>query len=122
MSISVKRVYDPPAPEDGYRVLVDRLWPRGLTRAAAHVDLWLRDLAPTTGLRKWFGHDPDRWPEFQVRYADELKGHPDLLDLVQDLERHHGRVTLLYGARDRVHNEAQVLAEALRARRAHSHR
>ncbi|HEX5038885.1 MAG TPA: DUF488 family protein [Candidatus Limnocylindria bacterium] len=122
MSINVKRVYDPPAPEDGYRVLVDRLWPRGLTRAAADVDLWLRDLGPTTELRKWFGHAVERWPEFQVRYTAELKGHAQLLDLVQDVERHHDRVTLLYGARDRDHNEAQVLADALRARPAHSHR
>jgi uncharacterized protein YeaO (DUF488 family) len=121
MSISVKRVYDAAASDDGYRILVDRLWPRGMTREAARVDLWLRDIGPSTELRKWFGHEPDRWPEFQVRYADELNRHGELLDLVQDLERHHDRVTLLYGARDRDRNEAQVIAEALRDRPAHSH-
>ena len=122
MSISVKRVYDPAASEDGYRVLVDRLWPRGLTREAAQVHLWLRDIGPTGELRKWFGHEPGRWPEFQARYADELRSHGELLDLVQDLERHHDQVTLLYGARDRDRNEAQVIAEALEERPAHAHR
>lgn len=122
MSICVKRVYDPPDVADGYRILVDRLWPRGLTREAAQVDVWLRDIGPTTELRKWFDHEADRWPEFQARYTYELRGHGQLLDLVQDIERHHERVTLLYGARDRVHNEAQVIAEALSERPAHSHR
>jgi len=122
MSMSLKRVYDPPAAEDGYRVLVDRLWPRGLTHAAAHVDLWLPDIGPSTGLRKWYDHDVERWPEFQARYADELNDHGELLDLLQDLDRHHPRVTLLFGARDRDHNEAQVIVDALRARPLHSHR
>ena len=117
MSISVKRVYDPPAPEDGYRVLVDRLWPRGLTRAAAHVDLWLRDLAPTTGLRKWFGHDPARWPEFRRRYMKELGRHPDRLRQLRSLAR-KGPVTLVYSARDEAHNDAVVLRELLLGRKA----
>ena len=122
MSIVVKRVYDQLAPDDGYRVLVDRLWPRGLSREAAHLDLWLRDVAPTTKLRTWYDHKVERWPEFQVRYAEELKEHGALLDLILDIERHRQRVTLLFGARDRDHNEAQVLAAALHRRPAHSHR
>ncbi len=122
MSISVKRVYDPPSPDDGYRVLVDRLWPRGLSREAAHVDLWLQDIAPTTELRKWYGHQVERWPEFKKRYAAELAGHGDLLDLLSDIERHRGRVTLLFAARDTEHNEAQVVADVLARRPVHSHR
>ncbi len=122
MSIIVKRVYDQPSPEDGYRVLVDRLWPRGLSRAVAHLDLWMRDVAPTTELRTWFDHKVERWPEFQERYAEELEGHGALLDLILDIERHQHRVSLLFGARDREHNEAQVLAAALHRRPAHSHR
>ena len=122
MSIVVKRVYDQLAPDDGYRVLVDRLWPRGLSRDAAHLDLWVRDVAPTTKLRTWYDHKVERWPEFQERYAAELKEHGALLDLILDIERHRRRVTLLFAARDRDHNEARVLAAALRRRPAHSHR
>ena len=121
MSIAVKRVYDQPSAEDGYRVLVDRLWPRGLSRALAKLDLWLQDIAPTTELRKWYGHEPERWPEFRKRYAEELQGHGALLDLLLDIERHHGRLTLLFAARDRERNEAQVLMDSLRRRPAHSH-
>lgn len=122
MSIVVKRVYDQPSPEDGYRVLVDRLWPRGLSHAMAQLDLWLRDVAPSTDLRTWYGHEVDRWPEFQRRYSEELEAHGALLDLIRDIERHRQRVTLLFAARDREHNEAQVLATALLRRPAHSHR
>ena len=121
MSIAVKRVYDQPSAEDGYRVLVDRLWPRGLSRALAKLDLWLQDIAPTTELRKWYGHEPERWPEFRKRYAEELQGHGALLDLLLDIERHHGRLTLLFAARDRERNEAQVLVDSLRRQPAHSH-
>jgi uncharacterized protein YeaO (DUF488 family) len=121
MSIFVKRVYDQPSPGDGYRVLVDRLWPRGLSHAMAQLDLWLRDIAPSTELRTWYGHKAERWPEFQRRYVKELEGHGALLDLLLDIERHRQRLTLLYGARDRERNEAQVLADALAHRPAHSH-
>jgi uncharacterized protein YeaO (DUF488 family) len=114
--IVVKRVYDQPSPDDGYRVLVDRLWPRGLSRAVAHLDLWLREVAPSTELRTWFAHDLERWPGFQRRYRRELQGHEALLDMLLEIGRHRDRVTLLYGARDREHNEAQVLAEVLLAR------
>jgi uncharacterized protein YeaO (DUF488 family) len=113
MSIVVKRVYDLASPDDGYRVLVDRLWPRGLSHAMARLDLWLRDVAPSTALRTWYGHRVERWPEFQKRYTKELEEHPDLLDRVLELEREHQRVSLLFAARDREHNEAQVLAAVL---------
>lgn len=122
VSIVVKRVYDQPRAEDGYRVLVDRLWPRGLSREIARLDLWLRDIAPTTELRTWYGHEVERWPEFRKRYLEELDGHGPLLDLLVDIESHRDRLTLLYAARDRVHNEAQVLAEALSQRPPHAHR
>lgn len=117
MTVKVKRVYDPPSASDGYRILVDRLWPRGLTQEAAAVDLWLRRIAPTTELRKWYAHDIERWPEFRTRYEEELSAHEDLLGLVEDVERHRKTVTLLFGAKDEEHNEAEVLAGVL-ARRA----
>jgi uncharacterized protein YeaO (DUF488 family) len=120
-SIVTKRIYAQPAASDGYRVLVDRLWPRGLSKDVAGIDLWLRDIAPSTALRKWYGHDVARWPGFAERYRRELEEHGQLLDLILDIEGHRGAVTLLYAARDEAHNEAQVLAEVLRRRRAHSH-
>ena len=118
MTIRVKRVYEGPAKADGYRVLVDRLWPRGLTKEAARVDLWLRPLAPTTELRRWFGHDPGRWELFRARYLEELAAHGELLELIRDLERRHGTVTLLFAAKDEAHNQARVLADVLRERAA----
>jgi uncharacterized protein YeaO (DUF488 family) len=121
MSIVTKRIYEQPTRADGFRVLVDRLWPRGLSKVVAAIDLWLRDVAPSTELRTWFDHDVARWPEFRDRYRQELAGHGELLDLLLDLERQHGAVTLLFGARDVDHNEAEVLAEALRERPAHAH-
>jgi uncharacterized protein YeaO (DUF488 family) len=114
MGIRVKRVYEPESPEDGYRVLVDRLWPRGLSKEEARVDLWLREVAPSTELRKWFAHDPGRWEEFSDRYRRELAEHPDLLKHLRDLESREGTLTLLFGARDPAHNQARVLAEVLR--------
>jgi uncharacterized protein YeaO (DUF488 family) len=121
MSITTKRIYALPSEADGYRILVDRLWPRGLSKLLAEVDLWLRDVAPSTGLRKWFGHDVARWPEFVERYGAELEGHGALLDLILDIERHRGAVTLLFAARDETHNEAEVLADVVRRRPPHSH-
>jgi uncharacterized protein YeaO (DUF488 family) len=121
VAIKVKRVYDPSSPEDGYRVLVDRLWPRGLSEKAAHVDLWMRDVAPTTELRKWYGHEVGKWPEFRERYEKELAQHGELLDLVRDIEHHRKTVTILFGAKDQEHNEANVLAEVLKHRRVHAH-
>lgn len=121
MSIETKRIYAHPSTADGYRVLVDRLWPRGLSRAIADIDLWLRDIGPSTELRKWYGHDVERWPTFVERYRQELEGHGELLDLLLDLERQHETVTLLFGARDELHNEAQLIATVLRGRPYHSH-
>jgi uncharacterized protein YeaO (DUF488 family) len=121
MSIVVKRVYDRPSTKDGYRVLVDRLWPRGVTKAMARLDLWMRDIAPSTSLRTWYDHKAERWPEFQERYATELEDQGPLLDLLLDIERQHGRLTLVFAARDRDRNEARVLAAALDQRPAHSH-
>ena len=120
MTIVTKRIYAPASEEDGYRVLVDRLWPRGVSRAEARIDRWLKDIAPSTELRKWYGHDVDRWPAFVERYRRELADHGELLDQLLDLERQHGTVTLLFAARDEDHNEAQVIAAALRDRRARS--
>ena len=111
--ITTKRVYDAPAPTDGYRVLIDRLWPRGISRERAKLDEWARELAPSTELRRWFGHDPDRFGEFRTRYRRELGAHADELDRLRERAR-AGPLTLLYGARDTEHNDAVVLAEVLR--------
>ena len=110
--LSIKRVYAEASGNDGRRILVDRLWPRGLTKEKAKVDLWLKEIAPSNELRKWFGHEPEKWPEFKRRYAEELKGRSEqLAQLRQEISR--GTVTLLYGARDEEHNEAAVLLEML---------
>ena len=112
MHLKIKRVYDTPAPEDGTRILVDRLWPRGLTKEKAHLDLWLKEVAPSTELRKWFAHDPAKWAEFKIRYRAELKHNPQPLQILkQELDK--GPATLLYGAKDQMHNEAQVLHQLL---------
>ncbi|MEJ2440830.1 MAG: DUF488 domain-containing protein [Gammaproteobacteria bacterium] len=111
MSVMLKRVYDPPAKADGERVLVDRLWPRGLTKVKARVDHWLKDVAPSTELRKWFGHDPEKWTEFKKRYRVELKNNPALSEL-QALSR-QGDITLVYAAKDQLHNEAVALKQIL---------
>ena len=108
MSVSIKRVYEEPSPEDGERILVDRLWPRGLTKEKAKVDLWLKDIAPSTELREWFGHDPAKWPEFQERYLKELEvNKAAVARLRAELEK--GSVTLIYGAKDEQYNDAVVL-------------
>jgi uncharacterized protein YeaO (DUF488 family) len=110
--IRVKRIYDPPDRQDGLRVLVDRIWPRGVRKGEARVDLWLKDVAPSTELRRWFGHDPERWVEFRRRYRTELKERPDVLALLRDKAR-RGRVTLLFAAGDPERNNAVALAERL---------
>ena len=108
MSIAIKRVYEPAAKADGYRVLVDRLWPRGLKKEDAAIDVWAKELAPSAALRKWFGHEVAHWEGFRHRYAAELDAHPEYWRaLAVQAERH--RVTLLYGARDEEHNQALVL-------------
>ena len=110
--IRLKRAYEAPAKSDGTRVLVDRLWPRGVRKEAAAVDHWFRDLAPSTELRQWFGHDVGRWREFQRRYAAELKHHAELLDELLRLVR-EGTLTLVFAARDEEHNDAVVLKQVL---------
>ena len=110
--IRLKRAYAPPTPDDGTRILVDRLWPRGITKVDAAIDRWPKELAPSTALRQWFGHDPARWEEFRRRYAQELHQHPQQLDELRALAR-KGLITLVYGARDEAHNDAVVLREVL---------
>ncbi len=106
-----KRIYEPAAKDDGFRVLVDRLWPRGLTKEKAQVDLWLKEVAPSTELRNWFKHDPEKWPEFQKRYRSELK--QEALDSLRKLEKQHKKVTLLYGAKSDERNQAVALLNIL---------
>jgi uncharacterized protein YeaO (DUF488 family) len=110
--VQVKRIYEPAARSDGFRVLVDRLWPRGVAKERAALDLWMKEIAPSTELRRWFGHDPKRWRQFKARYRAELQEHePELAKL--RLRARKGTVTLLFGARDAEHNEAVVLKEFL---------
>lgn len=111
-NIRLKRAYEPASPEDGVRVLVDRLWPRGLRKEDAAVAHWMKDIAPSSALRQWFGHDPERWPEFRRRYTSELRHHEKELEELRELAR-HGQVTLLFGARDEAHNDAVVLRDVL---------
>ncbi len=110
--IAVKRAYEPPALQDGLRVLVERLWPRGLSKQRAKIDLWLKEIAPSTELRKWFAHVPARWEEFQRRYRGELREKRELVKLLRKPSR-EGRVTLVYAARDEAHNSALVLKRFL---------
>lgn len=112
MKLSLKRVYEPPSEDDGLRVLVDRLWPRGLRKEDAAVDLWLKEIAPSAELRKWFGHDPDKWTEFGRRYRAELDGRGDEIDALRQ-RAGKGHVTLVYGAKDERHNQAVVLRDYL---------
>ena len=111
----VKRIYEPPAPGDGQRVLVDRIWPRGVSKQDAALTLWLKDVAPSDELRKWFGHEPGRWSEFQQRYRVELDGNEEAVARLRALLR-EAKVTLLYGAHDEEHNNAVALAGYLRER------
>jgi len=110
--MKIKRVYEQPDKEDGMRILVDRLWPRGLTKEKAAVDLWLKDIAPSTELRKWFGHEPVKWYDFTEKYLAELKENKKMVSLLKE-KTEHENVTLLYGAKDQEHNEALVLLNYL---------
>ena len=111
MPVRIKRVYDEPAADDGTRILVDRLWPRGISREKAAFETWMKDAAPSSALRKWFDHKPERWAEFQERYRDELRGNPEVETLRKMAAS--GTVTLLYGSRNREFNHARVLAEVV---------
>ena len=110
MTLRIKRIYEPPAAQDGTRILVDRLWPRGVSREEAHVHAWLKEIAPSAELRRWFGHDPDKWDAFRRRYLEELESNPAA---VEEFKRQIGQstATLLYGARDTEHNNALVLRD-----------
>jgi uncharacterized protein YeaO (DUF488 family) len=112
--LRVKRIYEPAASEDGYRVLVDRIWPRGVKKSDAAVDLWLKEIAPSTELRRWFGHDPAKWARFRTRYEAELKPRGEALAMLRSKAR-RGNVTLLYAAHDLEHNNAVALASVLGA-------
>jgi len=109
-AVKLKRAYEPAEPTDGTRILVDRLWPRGVKKEDAAIDQWLQDLAPSSELRKWFSHDPARWDEFRERYAAELSQHPDQLKEMRALAR-NGPITLVYSAHDEAHNNAVVLRD-----------
>jgi uncharacterized protein YeaO (DUF488 family) len=113
--LRLRRVYEPAVLADGKRILVDRLWPRGLTRQKAEIDRWMKEIAPSAELRQWFGHEPARWAEFQRRYKQELRAQGERVDELANLAA-RGRVTLVFGARDERHNDAVVLAAVVRAR------
>lgn len=108
MNIQIKRVYETPSPEDGKRILIDRLWPRGLTKEKAQVDVWLKEAAPSTELREWFGHDPEKWTQFRERYRKELEANTEAVTQLR-VALETGPVTLVYGAKDEQHNDAVVL-------------
>jgi len=112
--ISAKRVYEKPAKDDGFRVLVDRLWPRGLTKEKAKVDLWMKEIGPSDELRKWFHHEEGSWGEFEKKYKAELAEKKDLLSELRRLQKEHGKVTLLFGSKDEKQNQAVVLAGMLK--------
>jgi uncharacterized protein YeaO (DUF488 family) len=112
--IQIARIYEPAKKSDGRRVLVDRLWPRGIKKENAHVDLWMKDIAPSEALREWFGHKPERWTEFQRRYRTELSKKKELVAELKRAEKMHGKLTLLFAARDKKHNQAVVLLHMLK--------
>lgn len=112
----LKRAYEAPELDDGFRILVDRLWPRGVSKSSAQIDFWLKEIAPSSELRKWFGHDPSKWPRFRDRYFRELDKNPEAVDQLREHLR-RGPVTLVYGSKDREHNDAVALGEYLASRR-----
>ena len=114
-NVKLKRAYSPPSAADGTRILIDRLWPRGVRKSSAGIDRWVKDIAPSTALRKWFGHDPARWQEFRRRYAAEIRDHADQLAELRAAAR-EGPITLVFAARDELHNDAVVLRDALLGR------
>jgi uncharacterized protein YeaO (DUF488 family) len=113
--IKIKRAYQPADEKDGFRILVDRLWPRGISKVKAKLDLWMKDIAPSNSLRQWFNHDPIRWDEFKSKYNEELKDKKEFLKQIKDLEKDKSIITLVYGAKDEEHNNAVVLRDVLKA-------
>jgi len=111
-NVNLKRAYEPPAADDGTRILIDRLWPRGISKERAAIDQWMKDISPSAELRKWFGHDPARWNEFRRRYAQEVHKNRDLLDQLRSLARQR-RITLVYSAHDEKYNDAVELRELI---------
>lgn len=111
--LKIKRIYEEFDKSDGFRILVDRLWPRGVSKEEAHIDLWMKEIAPSTELRKWFNHDPKKWPEFQKKYKSELQKNPEMVDQIKKIAREHAHVTLLYAAKDELHNDAVLLLDYL---------
>lgn len=111
--IKIKRIYEEQNKEDGFRILIDRIWPRGLSKDKAKIDLWLREIAPSNELRKWFSHDPKKWDDFKKRYRKELEDREELLHRIKQLEKDKGIITLLYSAKDERHNNAIALADIL---------
>jgi uncharacterized protein YeaO (DUF488 family) len=112
MSVTIKRIYEPSSPGDGYRILVDRLWPRGIKKESANIDRWLQEIAPSNKLRGWFGHEPVKWAAFQKKYRQELNDNPAWTELL-DLSKKYKVLTLLYAAKDEIHNHAVLLAKLL---------
>lgn len=113
--LTLKHAYEPAAPQDGYRILVDRLWPRSVSKEKAALDEWMKEIAPSAELRRWFGHDPNRWREFQCRYRAELRQHSEELNRIRDLAKAR-QITLVYSAHDERHNDAVVLQNVLLGR------
>ena len=115
MKVAIKRVYEKPSKEDGFRILVDRLWPRGLTKEKVAADLWFKEIAPTTELRKWFNHETEKWPEFQKKYLKEISENEPAIATLKEI-MNEGKVTILYAAKDEEHNEARILMDYLNKR------
>lgn len=113
MKILLKRIYEPPSPDDGFRILVERLWPRGISKENAGIDLWAKDAGASNELRKWFSHDPEKWDEFRRRYFDEIRKRKTIVERIRAAFRRYGTVTFLFAARDERHNNAVALREFL---------
>ncbi len=114
LMLRIKRVYDGYEESDGYRILIDRLWPRGVSKSDAHIDLWLKEIAPSTELRTWFGHDPKKWQDFRKKYEMELAANQESVEQMEKIMKEHDNVTLVYAAKDEVHNDAVVLLDYFR--------
>ena len=112
--INIKRVYESSSGDDGFRILVDRIWPRGVSKEKANLDLWIKEISPSDNLRKWFSHDPKKWEEFQDKYEKELKDKHELIREIKEIEKDKGKVTLIYSAKDKEHNNAVVLEHILK--------